>query len=274
MTPQERLLTAGLDDELDPAASLELQARLASDPSFRAAWEHQQQLRAAIRGQAAVHVAPERLRDQVLRAVQQDRPAARELRSPGADAPGGFSPPASRGGRTPSRRLWLAGAGVAALASLSTLAVVRLTDAAGLPFGDARGRRRLDDAVTGHARALLAERLVEVESSDQHAVKPWLTGRLSFSPTVPDLSAQGFNLVGARRDLLDGETCAVLIYRRQLHVISVFVVPASSDHPAGRRQVRGYHVVETAAGGMAYWIVSDLNAGELGDFAQWLVARS
>jgi anti-sigma factor RsiW len=92
---------------------------------------------------------------------------------------------------------------------------------------------------------------------------------------VPDLSAHGFELAGARRDVIDGQVVAVLVYRRRQHAISAFVRPATVDpidRPTRRRSVRGFNVVELTHGGMGYWIVSDLNARDLGDFTELLVA--
>jgi hypothetical protein len=45
---------------------------------------------------------------------------------------------------------------------------------------------------------------------------------------VPDLSAQEFELLGARRDVIDAQTAAVLVYRRRKHIISVFIRPLTS----------------------------------------------
>ncbi len=103
-------------------------------------------------------------------------------------------------------------------------------------------------------------------SSDQHTVRPWLSARLNFVPPVVDLAAQGYPLLGARRDVLSGETAAALVYRHGAHVISVFVRPAEPDAPNGGeavRVVRGFNVIERTQGGLAFCFVSDANPHEL-----------
>ena len=53
-------------------------------------------------------------------------------------------------------------------------------------------------AVAAHVRATLADQMIQVASSDQHTVKPWLSSHLDYSPPVQDLADEGFPLVGAR----------------------------------------------------------------------------
>jgi anti-sigma factor RsiW len=123
--------------------------------------------------------------------------------------------------------------------------------------------------VDSHIRSLMGSHLVDVPSSDRHTVKPWFQGKLAFSPDVPDLSAQGFALAGGRLDVARGAPAAALVYRRRAHVINLFVAPAAGADSAPRaRSSDGYNVVEWTAKGMSYWAVSDLNAAELGQFAQ------
>ena len=129
------------------------------------------------------------------------------------------------------------------------------------------------EAVSAHVRATLAGHLVDVPSSDQHTVKPWLSTRLPFSPPVADLSSDGYPLVGARVDHVAGQSVAALVYKRREHVIDVFISPAAREAAPASAARDGFNVERFARGGMRYVIVSDLNRNELDDFAKLLAAR-
>jgi anti-sigma factor RsiW len=129
------------------------------------------------------------------------------------------------------------------------------------------------EVVASHVRATLGGRLIDVASSDQHTVKPWLSARLPFSPPVTDLSQDGFELAGARLDYAAGQPVAVLVYKRRQHVVDVFVWPAGGESEIGASTRDGFNVERFALGGMRYWVVSDLNRNELDDFSRLLAAR-
>ena len=124
--------------------------------------------------------------------------------------------------------------------------------------------------VAAHVQALRTGPLFVVASSDRHTVKPWFAGRLDFAPPVPDLSASGFALLGARIDPLGNEQAAVLVYTHNKHTITTFVRPGtqSKDDVAVDN---GFHVLSWSAGGMKISMVSDMDSDEVSAFrAAWL----
>ena len=124
-----------------------------------------------------------------------------------------------------------------------------------------------DDLVSGHIRALQPGHLTDVLSADQHTVKPWFDGRLDYAPPVRDLAASGFPLVGGRLDYLEKRPVAALVYRRDKHVIDLFVWPGTDTH-ASSRSVQGYNIVSWGSDGMVFRAISDLAPADLAAFAQ------
>jgi anti-sigma factor RsiW len=278
MNDDDLWLDALLDDELDAAASLALQRRLAAEPALQRRFDERRALRDVIRAQATRHAAPDELRAHLM-AMLPPRTDGTLDASAFAGAGAGANPRASlerRGARAGVRRRvalpWATGLGGALLASLCTLAIVA-PGTLGWHRGEAMASLQTaeaSEAVSAHTRSLLVDHPIEVASSDQHTVRPWLSARLNFVPPVTDFAPQGYPLVGARRDVLSGETAAALVYRHGAHVISVFVRPvdpSATRAAEATRVVRGFNVIERTQGGLAFCFVSDANPHELAALA-------
>jgi anti-sigma factor RsiW len=218
-----------LDKELDSASILAVDQHLASCAACQKAFGVHSVLQGAIRKHLRYHTAPDSLADWVRagiggngdRARTARRPAWRSLQIPGWLRPGAAAAASAN---------WLQlGTAVAATALISWVAAVQYTT----PGED---EATAEQVVSGHARAMVTSRLTDVVSSDQHAVKPWLSSKLDFSLPVTDLATAGFPLVGGRVDYLGGRTVAALVYRHRDHVIEVFVWP---DRKGGRGRHRG-----------------------------------
>jgi len=239
MTPEDanRLLQAYADGELDPAASLEMEAVLAASPALREALGRIRAMSAAIREKADYHAAPAGLVSRVRRSL-----------------PG------------PERRVWKMQWGFAVAAALVALAAVPLLVRPGSED------RLAEDLFASHGRATVGQRMIDVASSDLHTVKPWLSARLPYSPPVADLAAAGFPLAGGRVDYIDGRPVAVLVYTRRKHTVEAFVWPAERG-PARTLARAGLNMESFSAGEMRYWLLSDVSAEELRELAQ-LLGRS
>ncbi len=80
-----------------------------------------------------------------------------------------------------------------------------------------------------------------------------------------DFAEQGFPLQGGRLDVVHGRATAALVYGRRKHLVNVFVWPRSrSQTPEPRAgSSQGYQWIEWRKGGMEFWAVSDVSAGDL-----------
>jgi len=128
------------------------------------------------------------------------------------------------------------------------------------------------EMVSAHIRSMMVgdPHLMDVPSTDQHTVKPWFEGKLDFSPLVVDLGQQGFVLVGGRLDYVGGRAVAAMVYKRRQHVINLFTYPETTTATGETLSKQGFNIVHWNKGGMTFWAVSDLNAGELQQFSELL----
>jgi anti-sigma factor RsiW len=176
--------------------------------------------------------------------------------------------------RTPIRwdraALWLAAAAVLVGVGLAGTGLALIMRAP-------KSEDRLAQEVTAnHTRALQANHLLDVASTDRHKVKPWFQGKIDFAPPVIDLAEQGFPLAGGRLDFVDGRPAAALVYHRRDHVINLFIWPETKrgDSSIQSTSARGYSVTYWSRGGLNFWAVSDLNSDELREFAGLMRAEA
>ena len=234
----QSLLSPHLDNELDLLRAVDLQQHLQTCPDCRRNAQQTKAARAAVREQATYFAVPDALRDKIMATL----------------------PAAKRTATTPS---WFN-----ASVAFALLVIVIWSVYANLPM--ARSNDRLaEEIVSGHVRALMADHLTDVASSDRHTVKPWFNSKTDFSPPVIDLAAQGFPLIGGRLDYISNRAAAALIYRHDRHVINLFIwpVPANQSSDMNALERNGYNIVHWVNTGMEYWAVSDLNSMDLKNFS-------
>jgi anti-sigma factor RsiW len=143
--------------------------------------------------------------------------------------------------------------------------------------GGGSGQSALTNAVIdSHIASLMANHLTDVQTSNQHTVKPWLSSHIDVSPPVSDFAAQGFPLVGGRVDYVDGHPTAVVVYRHDKHIINLFAW-ASPDRPDTAPSIhhhQGFNVVSWRRAGISYFAVSDVESAQLEEFTHLVMQNS
>ncbi|UCI08758.1 anti-sigma factor family protein [Mesorhizobium sp. B1-1-8] len=122
----------------------------------------------------------------------------------------------------------------------------------------------------GHRRSLLAATPVDIVSSDRHTVKPWLDGRIGVSPPAPDMAKDGYALLGGRVEVIGDRPMPALVYRHHEHLISLVAAPqqsgAKSVPVAADLEAGGFLLVHWTDGAFSYWAISDAERPALDDF--------
>jgi anti-sigma factor RsiW len=241
------LLEGYFDGELDLVRSVEFEEHLKTCPDCAGELRGKNALRVSLQAANLYERAPESLRARIRAALPAEaRP--RPIRIP----------------RRPVLE-WLAVAAVILIAVF--LGVRELPNT-----GGQRENLVVEEIVASHIRSMQPGHLYDVESTDQHTVKPWFDGKLDFAPPVVDLKDQGFPLVGGRLDYVGHRNVAALVYQRRKHFVNVFIWPEESK--AARlpeiRTIQGYNLVSWSHDGMNFCAASDLNVAELRQFSQML----
>jgi anti-sigma factor RsiW len=232
------LLHALLDNELDAGHARDVEAHLEGCPHCAAQFRAQREMQQAMSAAQLRYTMPMYLRQRIEAALPSAAPRVANRRS----VLKGFA---------------MGTALSTAVAASLFVAVIR-TD---------QDQRLLGDVVTAHVRSLQGEHLTDVQTSDQHTVKPWFNGKVDVAPPVLDLTAQGFTLLGGRLDYIDGRAVASIVYRRRTHVINLFVTQGDgSAEPGANATMQGFNIRHWTAPGLAFFAISDINAQELQEF--------
>lgn len=262
-------VAAYLDGELDLSGTLAFERHLEECPDCARALAAQEALREGI-GRAGLRFTP---------SPEQTRRFASAIRH-AAERPQALSRSQSAAPPRWPAVFWRAPFGALRLQAVAALLLVALTSWSLGRFGAPRpGSDLAQEVVASHVRSLLAGHPADVVSTDRHTVKPWFTGKLNYAPVVVDLADRGYPLTGGRLDYLGEHPVAALLYRSDRHVINLFTWPAEYTHDrtgpnpeASTRQ--GFHLLHWTADGMAYWAVSDVEAGHLRELARLLLAKA
>jgi len=238
------LMNGYIDGELELTGSLEIERHMRDCQVCTQAYQSHRALRSAIADRSFYYDAPANLQKRVTAAVRK-----------------------ANNGR-PRRKVlswrWAVAAAAVAVIAIVTWGVFSILQ-----------RSSTDDLlaqeiVSGHVRSLMANHLTDVPSSDQHTVKPWFGGKLDFSPPVIDLTESGFSLIGGRLDYIGNRPAAALVYQHRQHVINLFVWQSTDTSNSGSKVMirQGYNLIRWKKSGLDNWAISDLNSGELQEFAQ------
>ena len=102
-------------------------------------------------------------------------------------------------------------------------------------FEDPAGDRLAEEAVAAHAIYASEKRhAVEVPASDKEHMQTWLSARLGLRLVAPDLTADGFQLVGGRLLPAGESKAAMLLYEdEEGNRISLFVTGDSGSNAKG-----------------------------------------
>ncbi len=240
-----QMLDAWIDGELDPATSAELGQHFTICAACSTLRDDRVALRKRVKAGSTYFETPPQLGSAVMQrlaALQEARPS-------------------------PLRRVswWQAvalAAAVAVVSSALTFTIMRapVDTVASLPWQE--------QVVARHIAGLSDPRhLIEVTSSDRHTVKPWFQGKTDFAPSVVDLTANGYALLGARLEQFGPQPAAVLVYKLREHPTSLFMTRSAMEEPMALKTVRGFSTATWAAGGVRFAAVADSDSHEIERFA-------
>lgn len=239
---QELLLGGLVDGELDAANTAMIEAHVARCENCREELEQLQAVRNLLHSEGVRHAPPSAFASRIAALPE-------------------FAPKTANDNRIGR---WLAPGLVGALAA--SLAMVSFVTPATTAAVD-------EELVSSHVRSLQPGHLTDVQTTNQHIVKPWFNGRIDFAPPVPELADVGFPLIGGRLDSIDGKTVPAIVYKHRLHTVNLYVWKAEDSRD--RAFVKdGFAVREWSRNGLRFAAISDTPAAELQQFEALFIRRS
>jgi anti-sigma factor RsiW len=233
-----------LDDELEEGDRLVLEAHVMACAACRAALEADRRFVSAIKESRPNYRAPESLRENISRLLQEP----------------------------PPRHNFLTSWPVAACVALILVAVV-VWFAAGFLRGAPVSFVNI--AADSHQRYLKGQLPLEVFSNSPEEISGWFTGKLRFNLKLPEYPQQPgklkpYQIEGARLVGFRDDYAAYIVYRLNNHPISLLVTTDSVAKPSGGEEipwqglefhfqsVNGWKVLTWSDNGLTYALVSDL----------------
>ncbi|WP_434724230.1 anti-sigma factor family protein [Mesorhizobium sp. RIZ17] len=262
------MIHALVDGELDAAAALAVERRMAADPELAA--EHARLV--ALRGAVANLPRPSVSDDFLARIA-----AIAEVKDAGdtvAVQPATAEPQQQQGNviaMRPRAARWFNSFDWRQMAASIALTAVLASGATQWMTTADNGSDSFAVAVAnGHRRSLLAATPVDIVSSDRHTVKPWLDGRIGVSPAAPDMAKDGYALLGGRVEVIGDRPMPALVYRHHEHLITLVAAPrqneAKSMPVADDLSAGGFLLVHWTDDAFSYWAISDAERPALDDF--------
>ena len=264
------MIHALVDGELDAAAALAVERRMAADPELAA--EHARLV--ALRG-AVANVPRPTVSDDFLARIA----AIAEVKDAGEAGPvqpiAATAKPQQQQGKViamqPRAARWFNSFDWRQMAASIALTAVLASGATQWLTTADNGSDSFAVAVAnGHRRSLLAATPVDIVSSDRHTVKPWLDGRIGVSPAAPDMAKDGYALLGGRVEVIGDRPVPALVYRHHEHLITLVAAPrqneAKSMPVADDLSAGGFLLVHWTDDAFSYWAISDAERPALDDF--------
>ena len=149
--------------------------------------------------------------------------------------------------RVPRSRWWLAAAAAAVLV-VGGLGYFAGLDGIGL--GDPADDQLAEQAIAAHVIYAAEQRhAVEVPASDMDHLQTWLSNRVGLKLVAPNLSAEGFQLVGGRLLPAGHSKAAMLLYEdAKGERISLFVTAESAE------KSKGTYMADADGPEAVYWL--------------------